>query len=188
MLATPAAAATRRFYNPIQQDAATFLETAEESWGERTHLEIELAPGGGNGLHRHLTYAERFEVVEGQLIVEVGDAARALSPGDTAVAPVDAPHCFRNETAETVTFRVELTPGHTGFERALMAGYGLAADGRCNAESVPRSLYEMAVLMVWSDIAFPGLVGRLQPVLRLIARRARAKGIDRRLRERYCAW
>ena len=33
----------RRIYNPVQKDAATFLETSEETGGERTLIEIEAA-------------------------------------------------------------------------------------------------------------------------------------------------
>src|SRR4051794_848397 len=51
-------ASSRRFYNPVQKDYATFLETSEESGGARTLIQVELAPRGGNALHRHLTYAE----------------------------------------------------------------------------------------------------------------------------------
>ena len=40
----------RRIYNPIQKDYATFLETSEESGGEHTLIEIEVAPGGGRRL------------------------------------------------------------------------------------------------------------------------------------------
>jgi hypothetical protein len=36
----------RRYYHPEQKDYATFLETSEETGGERTLIEIEVAPGG----------------------------------------------------------------------------------------------------------------------------------------------
>ena len=36
-----------RIYNPIQKDYATFLETSDETGGEHTLIEIEVAPGGG---------------------------------------------------------------------------------------------------------------------------------------------
>src|SRR4051794_32349821 len=78
----------RSFYNPLQKGTAIFLETAEESGGERTHLETDLAPGGGNTPHRHLTYAEHFEVLEGTLTVTVDGSISYLSQGDTAVAPI----------------------------------------------------------------------------------------------------
>jgi mannose-6-phosphate isomerase-like protein (cupin superfamily) len=187
MPAATAPVAHRRFYNPVQQDAATFLETSAETDGERTVIEVEVAPGGGNALHRHVSYAEHFEVVSGRLLVEVGEGARALGPGDEATVPVDTLHCFRNETDQPVTFRVTLTPGQTGFERALQIGYGLAADGRCNDKSVPRNPYHQALLKQWSDIRLPGLTGRLEPLFSLLARRAKAKGVDRELVARYCA-
>lgn len=38
----------RRYYHPIQKDYATFLQTSEETGGERTLIEVEVAPGGGN--------------------------------------------------------------------------------------------------------------------------------------------
>ena len=46
----------RRIYNPVQRDAATFLETSEETGGTRTLVELEVAPGGKVTPHYHLTY------------------------------------------------------------------------------------------------------------------------------------
>src|SRR3954447_14416536 len=105
------ATTSRRFYHPLQRDAATFLETSEESGGTRTLIQVELAPGGGNALHRHMTYAEHFEVLEGRLAIGLDGAEHELKPGDTAVAPAGALHNFRNPTKETTVFRVELRPG-----------------------------------------------------------------------------
>ena len=39
-----------RIYNPIQKDYVTFLETSDETGGEHTLIEIEVAPGGGRRL------------------------------------------------------------------------------------------------------------------------------------------
>ena len=72
----------RRYYHPGQKDYATFLQTSEETGGERTLIEIELAPGGGNQPHYHLTYDEHFEVPEGALEVQLGKASRTLRPGE----------------------------------------------------------------------------------------------------------
>ena len=89
MAASTVAAHERRFYHPLQRDTAIFLETVEESGGERTLLEIELAPGGGNTPHRHLSYAEHFEVLEGSIVVMVEGELHYLGPGETATAPID---------------------------------------------------------------------------------------------------
>ena len=38
----------RRYYHPFQKDYATFLKTSEETGGEYTLIEVEVASGGGN--------------------------------------------------------------------------------------------------------------------------------------------
>ena len=88
-----------------------------------------------------MTYAEHFEVLEGRLTVLLDGKEHQLHAGDTAVAPAGALHNFRNPTTGTVVFRVELRPGHRGFERAIQAGYGLAADGRTRADGTPKPSY-----------------------------------------------
>src|SRR4051794_21531317 len=176
----------RRFYSSVQKDAATFIETVAESGGTRTLLEIELAVGGGNAPHRHRTYAEHFTVVSGELSVHLGDDVHRLGPGESAVAPIGALHHFTNDTDEPVLFRVELRPGHRGFERALQVGYGLATDGRTNGEGVPRNPLHLALLLEWSDMQITGLARAIEPVAGLLARIARRRGIDRELEQRYC--
>ncbi len=37
----------RRVINPLQKDSVTVIETSAESGGERTLIEIDVAPGGG---------------------------------------------------------------------------------------------------------------------------------------------
>ena len=89
MSAAAATVETRSFHHPIQRDRATFLETSEESGGEPTLAELEVAPGGGNALHRHLAFSERFE---GELTVHVDGRDLALRPGDAATAPIGSLH------------------------------------------------------------------------------------------------
>ena len=176
----------RRYYHPVQKDYTTFLETSEETGGDHTLLEIELAPGGGNTPHYHKTYDEHFEVVEGTLEVLVGKETRVLRPGQKAVAPRNTLHKFRNPGEERARFLVELRPGSAGFEKAIKAGYGLARDGRVRADGTPKNLYHLAVLLEWSEIRLPGVFTIAEPLLRFLAKRARRKGIDRELEARYC--
>ena len=175
----------RRYYHPIQKDYATFLETSEETGGERTLIEVEVAPGGGNVPHYHLTYDEHFEVLEGALEVLVGKEARTLRAGQKAVAKKNTLHRFRNTTQERTKFLVELRPGHGGFEKAIKVAYGLASDGRARADGTPRNLYHTALLLEWSDMRLPGVFTLAEPLFRLLARRARRKGIDKELEARY---
>ncbi len=175
----------RRYYHPIQKDYATFLKTSEETGGERTLIEVEVAPGGGNDTHYHLTYDEHFEVLEGALEVLVGKETVTLRPGQKAVAPRNTLHRFRNTTEEPARFLVELRPGHSGFEKAIKVAYGLASDSLASASGIPRNLYYTAVLLEWSDMRLPGIYKVAEPLFRLLARRARRKGIDRELETRY---
>jgi mannose-6-phosphate isomerase-like protein (cupin superfamily) len=176
----------RRYYHPGQKDYATFLQTSEETGGERTLIEIELAPGGGNQPDYHLTYDEHFEVPEGALEVQLGKASRTLRPGEKATAYETVLHHFRNPTEEPARFLVELRPGHSGFEKALKVAYGLAADGLSAANGAPRNPYHLALAFEWGEGRLPGIFAALEPARQLLAKRARRKGIDRELEERYC--
>ncbi len=178
--------AGRRYYHPLQKDYATFLETSEETGGDRTLIEVEVAPGGGNDTHFHKTYEEHFEVIEGSLEVLVGGETRTLRPGEKAVAGKNVLHRFRNPTDTPTRFLVELRPGHAGFEKALKAGYGLAADGLTGSNGAPKNPYHLAVLLEWSEIRMPGIFTVAEPLFRLLAKRARRKGIDARLENLYC--
>jgi hypothetical protein len=62
---------TRRYWQPLQKDYATFLKTSEETGGERTLIEIEVGLGGGPKPQYHKTYDEHFEVLRGTLEVQV---------------------------------------------------------------------------------------------------------------------
>lgn len=182
--ATPAA--PRRFYNPIQRDYATFLETSADTNGQRSLIEIELAPGGGNKPHYHHIFSERFEVLEGTLQVQLGKSFHTLRPTQSATAHANTLHCFSNPTDRAVRFLVELRPGHTGFERALQIGYGLASDGKTNAQSLPTNIYHLALLFTMSDSIVPGPFAIVAPIFRLLAARARKLGIEQELIRTYC--
>jgi quercetin dioxygenase-like cupin family protein len=175
----------RRIYTPVQKDAAIFLETTEETGGRRTLLEIELAPGGGNVPHRHLSYGERFVSLDGELTVRVDGLLHVLQPGDEATAEAGVLHCFANETDEPVRFQVAIAPGHRGFEQALQIGYGLAEDGLTNDKGIPKNLVHTAVLMEMGELRVDGPMRALMPLLRLLARWGRRRGADAALVERY---
>lgn len=132
-----------------------------------------------------MTYDERFEVLEGALEVLVDKETRTLRTGQRAVAPKNVLHRFRNTTEGPVRFLVELRPGHAGFEKAIKVAYGLASDGRARADGTPRNLYHLAILLEWSDMRLPGVFTVAEPLFRLLAERARRKGIDRELEAKY---
>jgi hypothetical protein len=65
--------------------------------------------------------------------------------------------------------RVELRPGHAGFEKSLRVAYGLAADGLVRANGMPRNLLHAALLLEWGDGRLPRTYRLLEPVLGLMA-------------------
>ena len=95
-------------------------------------------------------------------------------------------HRFRNPTGAPTRFVVELRPGHAGFEKAIKAGYGLAADGLTGSNGAPKNPYHLAVLLGWSEIRMPGVFTLAEPLFRLLEKQARRKGIDAELEARYC--
>jgi quercetin dioxygenase-like cupin family protein len=177
--------APRRFYNPVQKDAATLLESSDETNGERTLGEVELAPGGGNPVHFHRAFTERFVVLEGSIRVRLGKTSRVLTAGQTVVVQPGVLHCFANPTDRPARFLVELRPGHTGFEQAIQIAYGLAADGKTTAKGMPKNLYHLAVIFVMADSNVPGIMSLLTPLLRFLAARARKNGIEQELIQKY---
>ncbi len=176
----------RRIINPVQHDAATFVKTADETAGAASVLELEVAPGGGNVLHYHTTFAEQFTVVSGEFGVQVGKDTFTLKPGETAVAPARSVHRWFNTTPRPAIVRVELRPGSPGFERMLQILYGLAGDGLVDQKGLPKSLVHKALLANLSDTNIPGVLSVLAPLLRLIATRAKRQGVLRELEAQYC--
>lgn len=57
----------RTIYNPLQKDYVRFIKLGNETNGASTLVEVELANGGGVGLHYHKTYAETFTCLEGEV-------------------------------------------------------------------------------------------------------------------------
>jgi len=175
----------RKIYNPVQKDYVTFLEIYDESNGAKTVIDVELAAGGGVGLHYHKTYAEKFTVIDGELSVQLGKKIYVLKKGETATAHQNVNHRFFNATKKVCKFRCELEPGSKGFEMALQIGYGLARDGQTDKKGFPKNKYALAWLFSISESNLPGLLSLFEVVLRRRARKAIKAGIDKQLTEKY---
>jgi quercetin dioxygenase-like cupin family protein len=175
----------RKIYNPIQKDQVIFLKTHADTDGKCTVVEVELAHGGGVGLHYHKTYSEKFDCIEGEVQVQLGKKILALLPGQSAVAEPNTNHLFRNRSGKTCRFRVELSPASRGFEQSLQIGYGLAADGLCKPNGFPKDKLALAWLFDISESNLPGWMSFFEFILRKQAKKARLKGIDKQLTDKY---
>ena len=175
----------RKIYNPVQKDTVVFLKTAAETNGEYTLVEVELADGGGVGLHYHKTYAEAFQCLQGEVQVRIGKKLHTLRRGELATAHPYIRHLFRNRSGKPCRFEVELRPASRGFEQSLQIGYGLANDGLCKANGFPKDKLALAWLFEISESNLPGWMSIFEFILRKQAKSARKKGIDKQLLEKY---
>ncbi len=175
----------RKIYNPIQKDQVIFLKTHEETNGEYTLVEVELADGGGVGLHYHKTYSEKFNCVEGEVQVKLGKKIHTLKKGENATAEKSVNHFFRNRSGKSCKFLVELRPASRGFEQSLQIGYGLANDGLCKSNGFPKDKLALAWLFDISESNLPGMMSMFEFILRRQAKTARKKGLDKILLEKY---
>ena len=175
----------RKIYNPIQKDYVLFLKTHADTNGEYTLVEVELADGGGAGLHYHKTYAEKFDCLEGEVQVQLGKKMYKLQSGQSATADTNVNHLFRNRSGKPCKFLVELRPASRGFEQSLQIGYGLANDGLTKLNGFPKDKLALAWLFDISESNLPGWMSIFEFILRSQAKKARIKGIDKELATRY---
>jgi quercetin dioxygenase-like cupin family protein len=175
----------RKIYNPIQKDAVTFLKTFADTKGEFTLVEVELADGGGVGLHYHKTYSEKFNCLAGEVEVQLGKTIHKLQPGQSAIAEPNINHLFRNRSGKACKFMVELRPASRGFEQSLQIGYGLANDGLTKSNGFPKDKLTLAWLFDISESNLPGWMSIFEFILRKQAKKARAKGLDKQMIEKY---
>jgi quercetin dioxygenase-like cupin family protein len=148
--------ANRVIENPVIKDKATILKSTEDTNGEYFLAKLEVAPGGGNTLHYHPTFTEKFTVMDGQLNVSLNGEEKVLQVGESAFVPKLAHHRFYNTSSQYATTLVELRPARN-FEKAIRILYGLARDGKTNAKSLPKSIWHLALVFEYMESYTPGL-------------------------------
>jgi len=160
----------RTIANPINGDKVTFLKTAAETGGEVTLCELEVFPfaqgSSAMPLHYHLSYAETFRVLEGELTVNTDKETMTLKKGDSATISIKTLHSFSNESATPVKAILEVSPGSEGFEKGLCILYGLAADGKTNKNGMPKSIIHMALGMTMSEVRLRGILSVIFPIMK----------------------
>lgn len=174
------------FYNPKIKDKVTVLKTAEETNGDHILVEVELAVGGGVGMHYHKTFNETFIPVDGVLGVDVGKSKLRLHKGEMAVARMKQAHRFYNPGKTPIRFHVKIAPAQNRFLETLSMAYGLAEDGKTNNSGVPKSFDHMAVLMSHADTNVTGFYSLIEPIMLRRAKKAIRKGVLKELQEKYC--
>jgi quercetin dioxygenase-like cupin family protein len=170
--------------NPVIKDKITILKSHDDTNGEYLLAQLEVAPGGGNELHYHTSFTEKFSVIEGQLNVSLNGEEKVLKVGKSAFVPKLAHHRFYNSSDQYVTALVELRPARN-FEKAIRIGYGLARDGKVTAKAIPKSIWHLALLFQLGESYLPGLPLPIQRgIFGTLAGIAKLLGKDKEL-EKY---
>jgi quercetin dioxygenase-like cupin family protein len=86
-----------------------------QSDGQLALIELVVAAGAeGPPLHIHPAHAEGFYVLEGEVLVQLGDEVRPGRAGDFFFAASGTPHTFANHTQRDARLLLTCTPA--GFE------------------------------------------------------------------------
>jgi quercetin dioxygenase-like cupin family protein len=173
------------YRDQTQGTALTWVRTAAETAGEYGLLYAEYAPGIRVFPHYHTLYTETLHLFEGTLDGRIAGRQVQLIEGQEAVVPPRAVHGWRTTGDRTLRFVLEVRPAHPGFEKWLATLQNMATDGLTHPDGRPKNLYHGALILVESDIHLPGPGRLFDPALQMLAVRARRKGIDRQLEERY---
>ena len=175
-----------KIVNPVIGEEVIFLTTSKQSNGEKTIMEVTIGPKGGNPLHYHKRFSETFNVIEGELSIQVATEKMKLKVGDKATAPMNTNHRFYNTSGKPVRFTVELKPASEGFENVLRIAFGLAQDGKAGPNGMPKSFVHNGILMNMGEGYFVGLFSVLENIFRYFGNSDKARKIEKELLGKYC--
>jgi quercetin dioxygenase-like cupin family protein len=82
-------------------DTYTVTISGDDTSGRFCVVDMHVPPGGGPPPHRH-DFEETFIVLEGEIEATFRGAKSHVRAGETVHIPANAPHQFRNESAEPV--------------------------------------------------------------------------------------
>jgi quercetin dioxygenase-like cupin family protein len=91
-------------------DVYRFLATGEETQGRYAIWEALVLPGGGPPPHTHSREEEGFYVLEGDIMLSIGDKRLAASAGMFVNMPVGVEHAFKNETSNLARMLISIAP------------------------------------------------------------------------------
>ncbi|MBI5103652.1 MAG: cupin domain-containing protein [Solirubrobacterales bacterium] len=164
-------------WNPLSGEKAMVVESARDTGGARIVTDFAVEAGGfvPGGEHVHDHCEEHFEVRAGRMAFLLGGEERVLDAGEQLTVPRGTWHRWWNPGDDEAVARVRVEPA-LRFEEAILAYWGLCADGHTNAEGRPSPLFGALLATRYRDeIRYrqpPDLVQRTMfPTLAAVARR-----------------
>jgi mannose-6-phosphate isomerase-like protein (cupin superfamily) len=143
--------------DPVTGTRIVVLKTSAETGGKLLQFEETYPPQRGkeaNTPHIHLTFDERFEIVEGHAAYVVNGAEQFASAGETLVIPRGAAHLNPYNAGDTpmrMIHSIALDPPNVrtleSFENAFDTLGLLAQRGELNEQRHPKSFLQFAVIL-----------------------------------------
>ena len=96
----------------------TWKATANETGGAFLLFEDRMAEGKMTPLHRHPDADEALYVLEGEILVRIGDLEERVGPGGVTLSPRGVPHAFRVLSSEARLLCLQTPAGSEAFYRA----------------------------------------------------------------------
>jgi quercetin dioxygenase-like cupin family protein len=166
---------------PVTGEWVFGLKTSKETKGE-LERGVGIFPPGNTGPaeHFHPTYAEHFELVQGDFIFRIDGQERKASAGENLVVPMGVPHTFRCVGDKHGVVIVETRPAaRTGEVIATL--FGMAHEGLLTTQGRPKMMHAMVIGSEYADdtvftnpppsIAIP-MAKALAPIARLLGYRS----------------
>jgi quercetin dioxygenase-like cupin family protein len=119
-------------------DTYTILLTGTDTAGRFTLIDMLIPPGGGPPPHRH-DFEETFTILEGEIEVTFRGEASLVRAGETVNVPANAPHSFRNPSAQAARLLCTCSPA--GQEEFFLA----VGDRVTNRTAPPPHLDDAAI-------------------------------------------
>jgi mannose-6-phosphate isomerase-like protein (cupin superfamily) len=164
--------------NPVTGETITFLRTSAQTGGSLAELELDLTPTAHLAAeHIHLRQEERFDVLDGLILVRCAGKESLAGAGETVVVPAGSPHTWAPKGDAGARVRLTFTPG-ADIEEFFDEFFRLGREGRTNEKGIP-NLFVTARLGLAHDMYLAGVPVPLQRALfRVLAGAGRTLGRD----------
>jgi quercetin dioxygenase-like cupin family protein len=168
-----------RFENPATRETGRIITGAGDTDGRYMQSETRVRPGGAvSVVHRHRECTERFEVLEGELTLQLDGQTRSLLAGEQVTIAPGVAHHYANTSDEDVVFRFDVWPA-ARFEAMVVTLFALGTEGKTDAKGAPSPLQMAVILDEYGDVL--ELVGPPRWLKRVavgvLARIGRARGL-----------
>jgi quercetin dioxygenase-like cupin family protein len=141
-----------RFENPATRETGRIITGAGDTDGRYMQSETRVRPGGAvSVVHRHRECTERFEVLEGELTLQLDGQTRSLLAGEQVTIAPGVAHHYANTSDEDVVFRFDVWPA-ARFEAMVVTLFALGTEGKTDAKGAPSPLQMAVILDEYGDV------------------------------------